>query len=173
MQAEERQHFIQRVRDGVTRWDQLCASLPVSALEWRSSEDKWSCKEITFHVADGFEATIQRIQHMLAQEKPWILTFDADQWAIERSYKQRPWSEAIESLKTGMERFIALVFPLSEPALQRQGRQRNIANILGLPNEVLTIGDLIRFEALHVEEHLDAVSQLISLFAATTYEAGS
>lgn len=166
MQAEERQQFIQRVRDGVAQWEQTCSPLSLQTLEGRPLPERWSIKQITFHVADGFEATIQRIRHMLAEEKPWILTFDADQWAHERGYEQKTWSVAITCLKTDMERFIALVSPLDETALQRQGRQRNIANILGLPDEVLTIGDLIRFEALHVEEHLDSVNEVLQMFAS-------
>jgi hypothetical protein len=166
MQAEERQRFIQRVRDGVAQWEQTCTPLSAQTLDWHPLPEKWSIKQITLHVADGFEATIQRIQHILAEEKPWILSFDADQWASERGYEQRPWSVAMARLKTDMERFIALVAPLDETALQRQGQQRNIANILGLPDPVLTIGDLIRFEALHVEEHLSGVNEVLQMLAA-------
>ncbi len=165
MQAEERQQCIQRVRDGIVQWELTCTRLSLQTLEWQPLPEKWSIKQITFHVADGFDATIQRIRHMLVEEKPWILAFDADQWACERGYGQRSWSTAIVRLKTDMDRFVALVSPLDEASLQRQGRQRNIANILGLPDEVLTIGDLIRFEALHVEEHLAGVNQIIQAFA--------
>jgi len=171
MQAEEYKQFIQDVWDGVTKWEDMCAQSPLEALEWQPSRQRWSIKQITFHVADGFEATIQRIQQMLAEEKPWILTFDADQWALERSYQTRPWSSAIESLKTRMERFTNLVSPLNKAMLQRQGKQRNIAHILGLPSEVLTISDLIRFEALHVEEHIKDVSDLLQTFSKKISEA--
>jgi DinB superfamily len=161
--SSDYQESLARMRAGLRAWNEICSQLPLAVLEVNPAPGVWSIKQNTFHVADAFEATVQRVQSMLTEASPLLLRFDADEWAAERDYAGRPWSEAIASINHQFEQLLKVIGDLDERALQRTGRQPNIArNYLGLPTDELRLVDLVRFEANHIDEHLTSVRAIVA-----------
>lgn len=167
MLAQKVHQDIRRIHEGVATLKAMCADVPDEMLEWQPSAAEWSIKQIMFHLGDAFEAMLIRIPPMLTEPTPHLLRFNADQWAVERRYQQRSWQEALAHLDQQMERLTDLVLNLDETQLAATGRQHNIAvNYLKLPTEVLAVHDLIRFEAGHVDEHIEQVDQRLMYYPA-------
>jgi hypothetical protein len=164
MAAEPAEVLLERVDRALEEWLASCSALPEEAFGWKPQPADWSIKEIAFHVADGLDATVQRIGSMLAEETPQLLAFDADQWAAERDYSGRPWAEAAAALEANGSRLRAAAGGLGPEQLARRGRHRRIAEIIELPTDAMSVADLLRFEAGHVEGHLADVRELARRF---------
>jgi hypothetical protein len=164
MAAEPAGDLLGRVDRALEEWLRTCSGLPEEAYGWKPARGDWSIKEITFHVADGLDATVQRIGSMLAEETPQLLAFDADQWAAERDYSGRPWAEAAGALEANGSRLREAARGLGPEQLGRRGRHARIAEIIELPTDAMSVTDLLRFEAGHVEGHLADVRELARRF---------
>ncbi|MGH3550723.1 MAG: DinB family protein [Pseudonocardiaceae bacterium] len=153
----------ERMREGMAGWNARCAGASAKILVIQPAEGVWSIKQNTFHVADAFEATTLRLRAMLTEPEPQLLRFDADEWAADRDYQGRPWHEALASINEQFGRLMSVVEMIPEQALGRTGRQFNIAvNILGLPTEVLTVMQLLEFEAAHIDEHTVSIEEILA-----------
>lgn len=153
------QELLDPIAQGVRDWLSICATAGEDKLE-RAPAGEWSIKQHTFHVADGMDATRERIASMLADQTPDLLAFDADEWASERRYGERGWAEARRALESQWELLRAACGDLSGAELARSGRHAKICEILGLEGDALTVADLLRFEAQHMDEHLHSVRAL-------------
>ncbi|HST81426.1 MAG TPA: DinB family protein [Kineosporiaceae bacterium] len=163
MKPEELDAVIQRMREGVRDWLDECVGVPGSLIDRQPAPGVWSIKQNTFHLGDAIEATLLRLESMLQQDDPQLLRFDADKWAADRRYQERSWSEAVSRLTAGLGVLLSQAISFGPDQLARTGRQPNIAiNLLGLPTEQLTVADLLRFEAAHVEEHLTSVRAILA-----------
>ncbi len=163
MNAEELAAAVRRMREGVRVWLEACAGRPAEVLDRQPAPGVWSIKQNTFHLGDAVEATLLRLEAMLREEEPQLLRFDADEWAAQRRYQERPWSEAVDRLTGLLERLLIRAVCFGPEQLARTGRQPNIAMaILGLPTDRLTVADLLRFEGDHVEEHLASVRAILA-----------
>jgi DinB superfamily len=161
--AEELAATVRRMREGVRVWLEACTGRPAEVLDRRPAPGVWSIKQNTFHLGDAVEATLLRLEAMLREEEPHVLRFDADEWAAQRRYQERPWSEAVDRLTDLLERLLTRAVSFGPEQLARTGRQPNIAKaILGLPTDRLTVADLLRFEGDHVEEHLASVRAILA-----------
>jgi len=147
------------IEEGLARWLDTCAAADPHALE-RVPDGQWSVKQHTFHVADGMDATRQRIASMLAEATPDILAFDADEWALQRRYQERSWEQAVQALRQERDRLLAACAKLTAADLARTGRHRRICETIGIDGDTLSIAELLRFEAAHVQEHLVSVQAL-------------
>lgn len=165
MSREQYLKTLERMREGMAGWNARCAGVSLKVLEVQPAEGVWSIKQNTFHVADAFEATTLRLLAMLTQSEPQLLRFDADEWAADRDYQGRPWHTALASINEQFGRLMSVVEAIPEEALARTGRQRNIAvNILGLPTELLTVLQLLEFEAAHINEHTASIDEILARF---------
>lgn len=166
--SDDRYHrSLERIADGVHAWNARCAAQPPQVLEIQPAPGVWSVKQNTWHLADAFEATTLRLRSMLADDEPQLLRFDADEWAADRDYQGRPWYEAIGRLNEQLGRLLVTAEGFGEAELARTGRQYNIAvNILGRDTEVLSVLDLLEFEAAHVDEHTESTEKIIDEFGA-------
>lgn len=148
--------LLRPIGQGVQRWLSACPAGLEAGLE-HAPDGEWSIKQHTFHVADGMDATRERIASMLTNVTPGLLAFDADEWASERRYQDRPWARARQALQQQWERLSCACAELSSAELARTGRHAKICEILGITGDTLSVADLLRFEAQHVQEHLRTV----------------
>lgn len=164
--SDDRYHgSLDRIADGVRAWNDRCAAQAPEVLEIQPAPGVWSIKQNTWHLADAFEATTLRLRAMLGEDEPQLLRFDADEWAADRDYQGRPWYEAVAKLNQQLGRLLATAGDFGPAELARTGRQHNIAvNILGRDSEVLTVLDLLEFEAAHVDEHTESTVKIIAEF---------
>ncbi|MGH3543680.1 MAG: DinB family protein [Pseudonocardiaceae bacterium] len=165
MSRERYLKTLERMREGMAGWNARCAGVALKVLEVEPAKGVWSIKQNTFHVADAFEATTLRLQAMLTDSEPQLLRFDADEWAADRDYQGRPWHAALAAINERFGRLMSVVEVIPEQALARTGRQHNIAvNILGLRTEVLTVMQLLEFEAAHIDEHTVSIDEILTRF---------
>lgn len=158
---------LDRMREGMAGWNARCAGVPRTTLEVQPAPGVWSIKQNTFHLADAFEATTLRLRAMLTETEPRLLRFDADEWAADRDYQGRPWHTALAAINEQFGRLMSAVEAIGPPELSRTGRQHNIAvNILGLPTELLTVLQLVEFEAAHIDEHTASIDEILARFGS-------
>ncbi|HEY3483423.1 MAG TPA: DinB family protein, partial [Streptomyces sp.] len=164
--SDDRYHgSLDRIADGVRAWNDRCAAQAPEVLEVQPAPGVWSIKQNTWHLADAFEATTLRLRAMLTEDAPRLLRFDADEWAADRDYQGRPWYQAVAKLNQQLGHLLATAADFGAAELARTGRQHNIAvNILGRDSEVLTVLDLLEFEAAHVDEHTESTVKIIAEF---------
>ncbi len=165
MSEPQSQHLLDDIESRLRLWHERCADRPPQLLDRQPAPGVWSVKQNTFHLGDAFEASIHRVNAMLSSDCPQLLRFDADEWAAERRYQERPFDEALQALDKHVAAFVSLVRPLGPDELSRTGRQPNLAmNYLKLPTEVLTIDQLLVFEVGHVDEHLASVDEILTVW---------
>jgi 3-phosphoshikimate 1-carboxyvinyltransferase len=165
---------LRRIGAGIRAWNARCAAQDPAVLEIQPAPGVWSIKQNTWHLADAFEATSIRLRSMLTEDGPQLLRFDADEWAADRDYQGRPWYEAIAKLNEQLGRLLVTAADLGPAELARTGRQHNIAvNILGRPTEVLSVLDLLEFEAAHVDEHTESTVKIIGEFGSPAEGVGA
>ncbi|HEX2297670.1 MAG TPA: DinB family protein [Pseudonocardiaceae bacterium] len=165
MSSSEYLKALERMRDGMAGWNARCAGVALEVLEIQPADGVWSIKQNTFHLADAFEATTLRLRAMLTESSPQLLRFDADEWAADRDYQGRPWHTALAAINEQFGRLMSVAEAIPEQDLTRTGRQHNIAvNILGLPSELLTVLQLLEFEAAHIDEHTASIDEILARF---------
>lgn len=174
MSRPDSQRLLDEIEGRVSSWHERCRDRSPELLDHQPAPGVWSIKQNTFHLGDAFEASIHRVNAMLTEQEPVLLRFDADEWAAERRYQERPFEEALRQLGLHVANFVRLTRPLGPDQLSRTGRQPNLAmNYLKLPTEVLTIDQLLVFELGHVDEHLASVDEILSAAAEPVRRPGT
>src|SRR5688500_16537203 len=65
-------------------------ALPEEDLNKLYGPGKWSVRFVLHHLADAETVLYERIRRTLAEPRPVVWAFDADDWARELDYEARP-----------------------------------------------------------------------------------
>lgn len=152
MTSEEREQLIAQYKDG---YDEVVRSLEgFTAEELRAHPlpGKWSACEIVQHLADSEMNSAIRLRRLLAEERPTIVGYDQDDYAVRLKYNEREIAPALESLRGSRATTAQILEQMSEEDWKREGWHSESG--LYTPEHWLTI------YAAHAHNHAAQIRRL-------------
>ena len=107
---------------------------------------KWTPRQILAHLADVEAVQTVRVMAMLAQDKPLMLGFSADDWAAAGRYAVRDPQQSARLFVAARERNLELWGALTPDQLERKGTHPTRGEF--------TVGAWLGFVARHDANHL-------------------
>jgi uncharacterized damage-inducible protein DinB len=141
----------ERLRSQLDCLPVLLAGTAAGDIDRRPASGKWSARENLAHLARYQQVFLERIGQILAQDRPAIGGYKAEddpQWA---EWATLPAEEVLARLQGGREQIIARVKQLSDAELERTGVHSRFGE--------LTLAQWLEFFLLHEGHHLLAVLQ--------------
>ena len=99
----------------------LCADLEEEALAKRPSSDKWSVKEVLAHIARIQEIFEGRLEALLTQETPPIVSYSPERDADFEAVAAKSSTELLKMFDAGRGRIVARLVDLSPEEWHRPG----------------------------------------------------
>lgn len=121
MTVEERKALIARYAEGVREVEQALAGFPADGLTAHPIPGKWSAREIVHHLGDSETTSAIRIRRILAEDRPQILGYDQDDYAIRFRYNQRDHSAAMDAFRAARAITLPLLQAMTDQDWAREG----------------------------------------------------
>jgi uncharacterized protein (TIGR03083 family) len=99
----------------------LCAGLEEEAIAKRPKPDKWSVKEVLAHITRIQEVFEGRVEALLTQENPPIVSYSPERDVEFAAVAARPSTELLKLFKDGRSRLVARLIALSPGDWHRPG----------------------------------------------------
>ena len=127
-------------------------------LDYRPAPEKWSIRQILWHLADSEIAGAMRFRQVIAEDEPTLQAYDQDAWARNLGYERRKFSPALELFRRLRLENHALLSSLPPEAFSRTGRHTETG--------VVTLLDLLRLYTEHAESHARRILELRRAYKA-------
>lgn len=127
-------------------------------LDYRPVPEKWTIRQILWHLADSEIAGAMRFRQVIAEDDPVLQAYDQDAWAARLGYEKRKFSPAIELFRRLRLENHALLSSLPPEAFTRTGRHTESGPV--------TLLDLLRLYTEHVESHTRQILELRQAYKA-------
>jgi len=121
MTAAEREYLIRRYEAGPRLLREALAKVPAVAMRWRPGAGKWSVHEVICHCADSETVSSTRIRFLVGEDRPTILGYDQDRWAVNFDYHALPLEPSLAQIDAVRAWTTALIRGLPEAAWAREG----------------------------------------------------
>jgi len=144
-------NILERFRRGGELLAMSTTGAAVSELDFKPAPDKWCVRQIVCHLADSEAVGVMRIRQMAAEENPTLQGFNGELWADHLDYGRRKISQALETFRKLRTENHELLKSLPEEAFARTGTHTE--------SGPLTLLDLVRSNAQHVEEHVQQIQR--------------
>lgn len=99
----------------------LCAGLDEELLARRARPEQWSVKEVLAHIARIQEIFEGRLEAMLTQEKPAIVSYSPEKDAEFELFAKRTTPEILKTFEEGRARIVARLVALAPADWHRAG----------------------------------------------------
>ncbi len=140
------------LRSTVDRIEELTAGLSPEQLATPPEPGKWSIHQIVAHLADCDLVFQTRARMVMFQDRPTLVGFDQDPWALGWMREKEPWNETLEKLAV-LRRSILRLFLIAEGHdLLRYG--------VHTERGPQTINDIVEMMAGHDINHLQQIERV-------------
>ena len=116
-----------------------------SEVDFRTSPEKWTVREIVAHVSDSEIVGAERFRRVIAEENAPLTGYDQNKWVANLDYSRRKPSQSLETFRRIRAENWELLKELPESAFGRSG--------LHSERGPLTLLALLRIYAEHAEKH--------------------
>jgi FMN phosphatase YigB (HAD superfamily) len=117
--------------------------------------DEWGPTEILCHLRDvDQEIYLPRIKSLLSEDNPFIEAIDADQWAVERNYKEQDGQKAFHEFMDHRKKILDIILSFEQKDWEKEARH----TIFG-PTTML---ELLRIYARHDRLHIQQIHQALA-----------
>jgi uncharacterized damage-inducible protein DinB len=82
---------------------------------------KWSTLEVICHLVDSDAAYLHRMKRVIAEDRPLLIGFDENRFAVALAYHQRDPAEELAFLEQGRRHMARILQALPDGALARAG----------------------------------------------------
>ena len=122
-----------------------------SELDFKPAPGKWSVRQIVCHLSDSEAVAVMRIRQIAAEDNPTLQAFNGELWADHLDYERRKISQALETFRKLRTENHELLKAMPEETFTRAGNHTESGR--------LTLLDLVRGNAEHVEEHVQQIQR--------------
>jgi hypothetical protein len=95
---------------------------PPEALKWKPTSADWSIHEVVIHCADAEMYAAIRLRLLATEERPTILAWDQDHWALALGYHRLPIEPALHAIEGVRGTTHALLQSLDAAVWERVGQ---------------------------------------------------
>ena len=120
--SDKHSHVIDRLKSQAEDVTRLCAGLDEAAISRRARPEQWSVKEVLAHVERVQQVFEGRLESMLTQESPAILSYSPENDAEFTALSARSSSELLALFQKTRARVIGRLERLSPADWHRSGR---------------------------------------------------
>jgi hypothetical protein len=120
-----------------------------SELDYVPAPGRWSVRQILCHMTDSEIVAAARFRRIIAEEKPSILGYSQDAWALNLDYAHRRVSQAMETFRHIRSWTFELLSSLPEAAWSRTGMHAERGE--------MSLLEMLRIYARHAEKHSDQI----------------
>ncbi|HUZ00733.1 MAG TPA: DinB family protein [Thermomicrobiaceae bacterium] len=142
-----------RMRQLPDRVARIVDPAPLDAIRRAGANGEWGAIEILTHLRDWDEVNLDRLDHVLGEDRPTLETFDGDLWAIERDYHAQDPSRVLVSLRQHRRRLVDELEAVPDAGWSRTARHPELGEV--------TLDDLVRRIDEHDQQHLQDLRDLL------------
>ena len=139
----------------------LCAGLEEDAIAKRPSSEKWSVKEVLAHITRMQEVFEGRLEALLTQEKPAIVSYSPERDADFPTVAGQSSIELLKLFEGGRARLIARLIALSPEDWHRPGTHPDYSNY--------DVHFCMEYMAHHEAHHIYQMFERRAAFAPTAH----
>ena|SRR5579863_2502275 len=121
-------------------------------VDYTSTPEKWSIRQIAAHVADSEIVAAQWFRQVIAEDNPRLSDFDQDAWAKNLDYARRQPKQSLEGFRRVRGENYELLKGTPEPAFERLGVHPERGPI--------SLRELVDSRASHVERHAQQMQSI-------------
>jgi hypothetical protein len=155
MNESERRARIQRYEEGPALLRATIAKVPADALQWRPAPGKWSAHEIVCHCADSETISSTRIRFLAGEDRPTIVGYDQDRWAVAFDYHSLPLEAALRQIEQVQAWTASFVRRLPPSAWAREGTHTESGRYTA-ETWLVTYSEHLEVHSLQIERNLAA-----------------
>ena len=97
--TSELNDLLERFRRGAELVAVVTTGAAGAELDYSPAPGKWSVRQIVCHLADSEIVGRDRFSRVIAEDNPTIVAYDQDAWAEKLGYRQRKFSQALETFR--------------------------------------------------------------------------
>ena len=150
--------LLERFRRGAELLAVVTTGAAGPELDFAPAEGKWGVRMIVCHLADCEAVNVMRFRQMIAEDNPTLVPFDQNKWAANLDYKRRKISQPIETFRRLRGENYELLKEQPEEVFARTGNH--------LERGKITVLDLLRLHAMHVEKHVQQIQAVRAAYKA-------
>lgn len=137
--------LLERFRRGAELVAVVSTGAAGAELDFAPAPGKWSVRQIVCHLADSEMVGRDRFSRVAAEDNPTIVAYDEAAWAEKLNYRQRKFSQALETFRRIRGENHELLRSLTEETFARCGTHSFLGRI--------SLLDLLRIYSEHAEKH--------------------
>jgi hypothetical protein len=142
----------ERYLASVEAFTEAIKHVPPEITDWQQSPDKWSARDVAFHVAEIDQMLGLRLRRILGEEYPELAGVDTQAGVRLFRRSRLDLALALDSLAATSALNTALIEKLSAADLKRKGRHSQGHDV--------SAADLAAFMAFHIEAHIKQVARI-------------
>ena len=154
MDKAEREQYITWIRELPLRLRALVAGLDEEQLTTHFLEDEWNVAQNVHHLADTHMHAFLRIKLALTEDKPTVMSFDQDLWAVTAEAEGLPLETSLSLLDGLQERWALLGESLTDEQLARTFVSPSYGEV--------PVSDILRLYSRHGLNHLDQITKTLA-----------
>ncbi len=159
MDTTRREAYLEQYRTGPGRLRKKYATVPGEARQFSPGPDRWSPHQIVIHVVDSDLNNLPRFRKPIAEPGGEVGVYDQDAWARTLPYHELSTDLALELLEL-YRRYTFSYLSLIGDA--------DWANEISHPeNGIMTLGDVLRLYANHIDEHIRQIDLTVDAWTRT------
>lgn len=144
----------ERYLAAVDAFTEAIKTLPAELVDWQERPDKWSARDVAFHVAEIDQMLGLRLRRILGENHPELAGVDTQAGVALFRRSRLDLALALDSLAATSALNTALIEKLSGADLKRKGRHSQGHDV--------TAADLAAFMAFHIEAHIKQIGRIVA-----------
>ncbi len=146
-----------RLRGYLAAFRHLLADLASDSWTASPSPDAWCATEILCHLRDvEREINLPRLQTMIAQDEPFLVAPDSDQWAVPRGYRRQSGPNALQEFTSARKELLSRLPSLDSVLWERKAWHA----VLGPTRLRELLAIVAEHDLLHLQQLLQTVPGL-------------
>ncbi len=149
MSREEYTALVSKYAEAYEKLKDIIAGLNAEEMLAKPAPGKWCIQEILFHLMDSEIVAVERIKRIIAEENPFLPSYDQEKFAAHLQYTALDPKGAIVTFGMLRETTSALLAMLSDETWNRKGNHEQRGSI--------TLVEYFRLMVTHGEKHIDQI----------------
>ena len=152
MTAAARHELIAQYEAGFDEVQRALAGFPAEQLTAHPLPGKWSACEIVQHLADSVMRAALRLRQLLAEDHPFIQSYDQETYAARLNYNARDIAPALDAFRAARSTTAQLLAQMSDEDWAREGTHPDHARY--------TADNWLEIYAAHAHDHAAQIRRL-------------
>ncbi|MFS0723075.1 DinB family protein [Paenibacillus sp. 1P07SE] len=155
--------IIQAYESGVVKLSKAAEAFPPEQLDYRSSADSWTIREIIVHVADAEIVAVHRMKSVIAEERPLLTAIDEKKWTTRLATQTQDPQLAIQLFAVLRQGMAAVLRELTPADWERTGVHTEAG--------IQTLQQIVEGYTEHLHVHLRQIERVQHAYHASRKQA--